>query len=243
MEHTLKLHIDESSVEAHNLVDAVSAFVDLLTCVSEATAFGAPATRWTLSVREGSQIINARPRPSLEAGRNPFIAATVESIESGLTSLERGEKRRPAYFDDRAMRAGRKLAQLTNTVPITIWIDNVAVSLSTQTAASIDAVLEAKYSSHGTLEGILDLVSERGRPKFGLKDALTGSVVNCRVDDEQLLERALALFGKRVSAIGEIRHRADGTAVSMTVDDLVPLEPPTKPVTLQQVWNSLDAAR
>jgi hypothetical protein len=219
-ELTLKL---DGAINAKIFVNAVKSFFELIQSVSDNATQTKNSIEWVVEVDRGSAIIMAQPSPkNIPPERIPH---TVEVIERGLRDLEQGEKKRPEHFTDEAMRSAKILSQLSeNDVFVSIrasWetLDQpVTQRLSTQTAASVDSILEASYSDYGAIEGKLETVSARQGYRFNIYDDLTSRSVKCYFEPKMLPD-VFEAFEHRVSVWGWVKYRKDGLPVSIEVDN------------------------
>lgn len=75
---------------------------------------------------------------------------------------------------------------------------------------------------HGSVEGRLQTVSERGGFKFVIYDILWDRPIRCHLP-ETLIDRAMEAFGHRVEVYGLVTYRRDGKPLSIKVDAIEPL--------------------
>lgn len=73
------------------------------------------------------------------------------------------------------------------------------------------------YTAVGSIEGELLLVSDVRGAQIGIRDALTGRIIHCGFDSDDL-EDVAAKFHKRVSVRGFMKYRPDGTVSSIDVE-------------------------
>ncbi len=106
-------------------------------------------------------------------------------------------------------------------VAVRIWVKKEPITLTGHTAATVKDMLESGFVDHGSVEGRLEVISERGGTHVQIREMLWGRSIRCTVSDERLKE-ALELFGRRVEAYGEVRYRKDGEAISIKVEEFIP---------------------
>jgi hypothetical protein len=212
---TLKLDGELSILQFRTAVDA---FFELAQNVASEFASDRSDVKWTVAVREGSAIIELRPHsPTLPPER---LQGVVGAIENGLKDLERGEKKRPEFFTDQALLNAKKLAKVAGEqLFVSVKTPRTERRVSSQVVATVDKHLEPTYKDFGTLEGTLQIVSAADAGlEFRLLDPILGLRIRCIVNEE-MEQRVLGAFRKRVRVWGLIRYRSDGTPVSIQVEN------------------------
>src|SRR5437899_11323519 len=86
----------------------VSAFVDLLTAVTDRVAGDGKKTVWNMSVDNGSCVFVAQPVP--DTATKQTALKVIHAIKEGVQRLEKGSPVPPTHFDQKALRAARDLA-------------------------------------------------------------------------------------------------------------------------------------
>ena len=136
----------------------------------------------------------------------------------------------PAHFTPRAIRHLHDLAEIVGTdeddeTEVKVWIRQQPRDLTHRTVVHTGELLSAAYSDHGSIEGRVQVLSERRGLHVVVYDPLWDKPVRCHLSDEQA-EIALGNFGKRVEVFGLVRYRGDGAPVSIDVEEIVPLPAP-----------------
>jgi hypothetical protein len=177
---------------------------------------------WRVQVKAGSNLVGITPEPGFPP---PVVALIADSVGNGINMLEQAPSE-PPYFSPRALRYLRDLAAITGTVEdhdtrIRIWVRKDARDLTHRSVAHTAELLTAAYADHGSIEGRLQVVSERRGLQIVVYEPLWDKPVRCHLNDEQAAV-ALQNFGKRVEVTGLVRYRGDGTPVSIDVEEIVP---------------------
>lgn len=154
---------------------------------------------------------------------------TCATSIKGLKVLT-SEKKRPEHFNDNALESAQKLARLTSDgisrIAIYSDFEKLQLNVTEQIAVNVRDILE-HIEYLGSVEGLLDLISGReGQPLyFRIHDVVTSANVRCLVPDE-MLEKALSAFRKRVIVYGNIQSDNSGNPRRIRVQEmeLLPLE-------------------
>lgn len=225
---TLRLN---GPLSPEKFLTAVSSFIDLSKEVSNEIV-GKRTVQWTVSVKEGSAVFEMHPHSShLERAQ---LTKVVQAVETGITALSKGERKRPRHFNDDAMESAKKLAKLASAdLFVTVKTPKAEVRLSALLVASVERHLEPEYEDYGSVEGVLEVVSGMEKLSFRLRDSLLDYQVRCLVNDE-LESRVLQAFRKRVIAWGMIRYRADGIPTSIQVEEFEVFQQDEKLPTIDQ---------
>ena len=212
----LTLSLQGKRVPAAQFLKAVQSFVDLLYELTAELAGRRNAVSWLISVKSGSNVINADPvaqKPDAPVG------LISRSIFAGMKQLNR-RAIRPASFSDEALKRARDVASAADGT----WVKSVEVSLENnfasierKTVLHVDSIFGKETKDYGSIEGRLQTISVHGRAHFYVYDDLTDKKVDCRIPDTRLKD-AISHFNERVSVSGIIRYREDGRPTSITVD-------------------------
>lgn len=216
----LILTLDGAVLTSDKFIKAVTNFFRVLDNVSDEATKTNDAVDWLVRAKEGSTIIEAVPIAKNIAPSS--IDFAVVAVMSGLEELENGVKERPRYFNDTAMNAVRSLSEMSDS-ELLLKVSGggiLAKRITTQTKASVDSVLEAKYTDYGTVEGYLGAYSAwQGQAKqFSIKDDLTDNKVTCYTSNSSLLDSLKNAVERRVSVWGRVRYRKDGVPVNILVE-------------------------
>ena len=200
----------------------VNAFIDLLIQVSEEISDGRSKPLWNMSVREGSNILVAKPVADPKTEKN--AKETIRVVISGIKLLERGKSDIP-HFNRRAMHAAKDLSSVIarpgkqgiDAVEIRGNTRQKPVILTIKTSETVTSQIGVQHQAYGSVEGRLQTITERGTFQFVVFDALTDRGINCFVPQEKFKE-AHGAFGKRVNVSGVVQYDRNGLPVSIKVD-------------------------
>ena len=157
--------------------------------------------------REGSLVIECNPILADDA--DPLEAGLVsKTMLDGLEQLTRGK--RPANFTNTALRYVAKLSSVTKDDSIAVIVGGGGRSITC--AHNLEAIarglINLKTMSWGSAEGVIQMISVRGSPKFSLYEVLTDEKISCNIDKE-LIEDVKKSLGHRVVVYGEIHRKGD----------------------------------
>ncbi len=220
-EITLKL--DGALITPEDFKKAVHAFIELLLTVTEEISKGGKRPLWNMSVREGGAILVARAVPDVETRKTARGAR--KEVKSTVAKIERG-KFDFAELAPRTLSAVRELASLPAKLnhegisKVTIGTgEGKAAPLTTKTADFLKKNLGAQRSAHGSIEGKLSVISERGTFQFVVFDSLADRGINCFVPEVKFREADDA-FGERVSVFGLIQYDRENRPLSIKVESI-----------------------
>lgn len=160
---------------------------------------------------------------STEEETEGISGRTFSVVVKGFANLLK-EKVRPEYFNDSALESAQRLARLTtdHLARVNIYSDipDHQVYLSEQIAVNITGILEY-LDYYGSVEGGLELISGREGQRlfFRVQDRVNNVGVRCYIPDD-LLEKALSAFRKRVIASGIIKSDNNGIPRSIRVESI-----------------------
>jgi hypothetical protein len=175
-----------------------------------------------MGVDKGSCRVIARPVPDTQTIRASSLV--IQAIPDGLRRLAKGTPTAPSYFDDRALRAAKDLADIKNHGGkgldyIQIRSSGKPCAVGERTLNSIDRLLGGQHQALGSIEGKLETISARGQLQFVVYDSLYDRGVNCFMKDE-IMSDAIKAFRKRVAVSGMVQYDKEGRAVSIRVDSI-----------------------
>jgi hypothetical protein len=222
----LTLEIEGSTVTTDKFQRGVAAFFGVLDLVSRSVRGGKGRLEWFVQVKAGSNLVGLVPA----AGTPPeAVLATIQALADGIATLE--EKAvEPRYFDEQALKRLRDLGRVAGSSDrddtiIKIWVKHRPVQLTHRSVFHIDEIIEGEFEDHGSVEGRLQMVSERQQPHFVIYDRLWDRAIRCTVPDH-LLETAISSFRKRVEVYGMVKYRRDGKPVAVAVESIDQVVPP-----------------
>jgi hypothetical protein len=218
-DNTITLDFDGPVITPDTFRRLVSAFVDLLTAVTDKAAGTGKKTVWDMNVSTGSRLFIARA--VADQRTTATTQRVIAALPSGLNKLEMGASVAPAYFDQRALRAARELASIPKQRKLTyvrFRSEGEPVSVSQRSADTAIRLL-GQHQALGSVEGKLQTISERGSLQFVVFDSLYDTGVNCFMN-EDLMEQAKDAFRKRVAVSGMVQYDPEGRPVSIRVDTI-----------------------
>jgi hypothetical protein len=219
----LTLELGLERIPAAAFAQGVEAFLALIREVSAGITGRREAIQWYIAVAEGSARVHAYAEP-IEVDL-PTARTVVRTIREGIGVLyTRAE--RPRHFSDRALEAARKLAELATqddqtAVPIRVASDDRSTTVSKSTIVNVQTILGPHTEAVGSIEGRIQMISERRTPRFSVYDSLTDRPVRC-VFSPELFEDVVNAFRDRARVIvsGLVRYRQDGAPVSIRVETI-----------------------
>jgi hypothetical protein len=203
-------------VDLPRLLEAGSAFSRILREVEHGvTGRKRDAVTWIVSAaRTKSLELKVTGKPTSARESPAMVRATLRSVVSGIKKI-RAKAQRPAHFSDVALEETRTLANLAS---ISLRNGKAPMPLNQQVAEHIDQLIAPRQTTVGTVVGRLEGLTIHERRVFVVYEQLTGQRVECSFGPE-LLEKALAGFGKRVAVYGTIRSRLTGEKVGINVEE------------------------
>jgi hypothetical protein len=218
-ENSITLDFDGPLITPDTFRRLVSAFVDLLSAVTDKAAGTGKKTVWNMTVSTGSRLFIARAVADRKT--TATTQRVIRAIPDGLKKLEKGTAVIPAYFDQRALRAARELASIPKQRKLTyvqFRTEGPTISLGQRSADTAIKLLR-QHQALGSVEGKLQTISERGSLQFVVFDSLYDNGVNCFMSEE-LMEQAKDAFRKRVSVTGMVQYDQESRPVSIRVDTI-----------------------
>ncbi len=203
--------------------DGVTAFVGLITGVSESVVPNARDSDWTITVEQGSMLIQASANPSIY-GSYQTVQKVTPIIYQGLIQLEsdvKDENHSQYIFGKRVLKYVRKLADLANKdsgKTVSVKSDGKNVLFSPIIAEKARHLLGPKkaHSAVGHVEGQLTTLKGRSGFKMVVHRSFDGLPVQCITNDADLETQALNAFMKRVSVQGVVNYNNRGLPTSIT---------------------------
>jgi len=142
---------------------------------------------------------------------------------SGLGQLER-EGSTPPYFSDTTMVSARRMLRMIGRDGATgleiSRLPGETVRLSARAATNIDHLLPSRYTSVGSVEGKLEMISIHGPARFVVYHARTYKAVNCRFERDRWLDTVKDALGQRVNVSGVVHYNARGEPMSVEIADI-----------------------
>jgi hypothetical protein len=217
----------EGNLPLEKFERAVVAFFDLIKEVTKEALRENQQIRWTVTVRAGSAILNAIPHYAEDVA--PQAREILYAVPSGIKAIEKGAKEAPKYFNREAIRAVKKLGSLQGLKPTDITAVKIrSVSekavVTPKSVVVADSLIGGQRQSYGAIEGKMQTITDRDGFRFVVYDSLYDHRVDCFFDEE-LMDKALANFRKRVRVSGLVQYDRAGEPVSIKVDDIYVFRP------------------
>ena len=219
----MTLEIDGRTVTPDLFLRGVRAFFGIVREVTRDVCGERPVDIWRVQVKDGSNLIGIDRVPGFTDAAT--IAAISERVRTGLETLEeRAEE--PSWFPRPAIKHLRDLGAIVGTdegndTRVRVWIKQDALGVTQRTVANAAELLREAYEDHGSVEGRLQVASERGALHVVLYEPVWDKPIRCYMDEDQM-EEALSHFGKRVEIFGMVKYRKDGSASSIRAEQISP---------------------
>lgn len=210
---------EEEEIPARSFIDTIEHGLSILWELDSTISLKRRGTlRWVigeLSLRSPATV-TLRAIPPAE-GRD-FSHEVARAYIEGMHQLET-EGTAPPLFTDDALDAAGKLGRIQSFLGGRIKIKALdrEVTVTERVSASVSELAAHTYTTKGSIEGALDMVTLHGRRYFRVYDAVSGVGVPCYFPPEEL-ENVRAGLGRRVSVIGRARVNRQGDKLSLQVE-------------------------
>lgn len=222
-EITIRLSGADGYVSVDALIETLENTVEILRGVAHQYAPGT-VIRW--------EVVRAQMRSPFELTLAPKVLEpkAKKTADRVVREFYKGWKKiaaapaSPDYFGEEALEATKKLVTdiAKEHTSLSISIPNKEpVAATPAIAEHVDEVVRQSHPTRhewGTIEGVLEQVSTRGRDTITVWESVTGFRVDCLVSRE-LLEEAKRFLPARVAVSGKIRYKG-GRPVSIQADRL-----------------------
>jgi hypothetical protein len=219
----LTLEIEGMGVTAEKFLRGVGAFFGLVLEVTKRVCVDRPRIEWLVQVRAGSNLVGVRPAPGYPAPQ--IVDAVLRVVRDGIETLEdRSEE--PLFFSALAIKHLRNLGRIAsaddkNDTRVRVWVKQQKLDVTRRSVAHVANLLREVSAEYGSVEGRLQVASERRGLHFTVYEPIWDKPIRCDIPDD-MLDAALKLFGKRIEVYGLIRYRRDGSPSSIRVEEIVP---------------------
>lgn len=219
-EVTISVGPDAGDVPARQFLDAVGHSLSILRELDAAISLKRTGTlRWVLGgLSLGSPAtVTLRGVPPAE-GRD-FGPQVVRALIDGLNQLET-EGTAPPSFTHGALEAAGQLGRLRLHPGgrVTVQVLDRAVTVTERISASVRELSAQAFTTMGSIEGTLEMVTIHERRYFRVYDAVHGLGVPCYFAQEQL-DNVRAGLGKRVSVSGRMQVNREGDKLLLQVEN------------------------
>jgi hypothetical protein len=224
---TLTLDLKGSALPMAKFEKAVVAFFALIREVTAEVEARGEKVKWTISVKSGSALVTAKP--SYEPESRKAALRVLRSIPTGISQLEKGTDELPRDFTPKAAELVKVLGTIKGdgdegVAGVRLRSEIGPVPITTKSAFSVDSIMGFQHQSHGSIEGRMQAISERHGFRFVIYDSLFDRKVDCFFDEE-LVEKAVSSFRKRIRASGTVQYNRHGQPVSVNVTDIYEFKP------------------
>lgn len=256
MARTITLHIDGEEISAQVFHQKVGTFLDMLRKVdrnvTEDLETAEPTTasvKWIIeSIRSGSPVhLTLRADPLTEHVNLTVGERVIGSVTTGLATIQSPVVllEPPRYFTFPVLEDVHALVRpgLDGVRSITVSTPEQTIQLSEQSNVNLRRFLTPVHEHHGSLEGILQMVSvASGRPRFSVRDRLSGRAIRCTVPRERLPE-IIRVFNRRVTVFGRVRTNERGDVLSIHMEGVEAFPAEEDLPSIEQVTGSFDLTR
>jgi hypothetical protein len=219
----LTLEIAGMMVTAEKFLRGVEAFFGLVSEVTKRARPDRPRIEWLVQVRAGSNLVGLRAAPGYPAPQT--VDAVLRIVRDGIETLEdRSED--PPHFSALATKHLRNLGRIASTddkdgTRVRVWVKQQRLDVTHKSVAHVTALLREVSIDYGSVEGRLQVASERRTLHFTVYEPVWDKPIRCDIP-EHMLDDALRFFGKRIEVYGLVRYRRDGSPSSIKVEEIIP---------------------
>ena len=219
----LTLEIGGMGVTAERFLRGVEAFFGLVSEITKRVCADKPRIEWLVQVRAGSNLVGVRPAPGYPAPQ--IVDAVLRIVRDGIETLE-DRVEEPLYFSAPASMHLRNLGRIASIdgkddTRVRIWVKQQKLEVTHNSVVHVAALLREVSTDYGSVEGRLQVASERRGLHFVVYEPIWDKPIRCDIPNH-MLDNALKLFGRRIEVYGLIRYRRDGSPSSIEVDEIVP---------------------
>jgi hypothetical protein len=219
----LTLELDGKNVTPEKFLKAVRAFFGLVNEVTRELAGPKEFIHWTVQVKDGSNLVGVMPS---HASVSPVVLDNIYAlVQESISSIETTAEEPPEGLPEPALRHIRDLGSITGTgedddTTVRIWTKRLPAPVTHKAASHVTTLLAESYEDLGTIEGRVQVISEQGALHVFVTEPISGRRVRC-LFDEEMLQRFLGAFRKRVEIKGKIKYRRDHKPISIFATNLV----------------------
>jgi hypothetical protein len=223
IEADITLEIDGRDVTPDRFLKGVRSFFELLREVTRKVGGKRTAVNWNVQVRQGSNLVGVVPRP----GYDPvMIALITDAMGTGISQIE-DHGIEPQYFSEGALRSVRDLGTLIrkperDDLKVRVWVKKNPLPVTAKAAAHVNELLMSEHEDHGSVEGKLQTVTERGGLQFVVYEPIWDKGIKCFIP-EDMVDTAMKYFKVRVEVYGLVKYRKDGRPLSIVAESIEPL--------------------
>jgi len=221
IDHDLVFEIDGENITPEKFIRGVRAFFALLADVTETVCEGREQVAWRVQVKEGSNLVEAVP---LVGAHSEDVGAIIDRVGLGVATIEDTDDDLEGW-SPRAINSFKDMGVLSGVnddddTVVRVWVRREPLPITHRTVARVAEINRLGYKDYGSVEGRLQVLSERGSLHIMVYEPVWDKPIRCYID-EDLLNRSRESFGKRVEIYGEVKYRPDGSPMSIKAEEIV----------------------
>lgn len=218
----LKIEGNRGTISLRTLLAGIQSELDMLADLDRAISRKSkPTLDWVITdLRDGSVCLVAE-----SVNRSEDVDVGSEVADRYVRGLEQIEKlgTTPPYFLESTIKSASKLLKLIGkdgATGLELYTPQVgSVELSAKSSANVENLLPARYSSLGSVEGRVEMISIHRISRFVVYLSVNGKAVTCVVPDKRI-EEAKEMLGERVNVWGTVHYNYVGEPVRVDVQDI-----------------------
>jgi len=216
---TLIVGPDEGEIPARPFLDTIEHCLSILRELDSTISLKRRGTlRWIigeLSLRSPATVTLRAIPPAEERDFGPEV---VRAYIEGLHQLETEGTAPPVFTADALVAAGQ-LGHIQSFPGGQIKIQALdrEATVTERVSATVSELEARTYTTKGSIEGTLEMVTLHGQRYFRVYDAVSGVGIPCYFPPEEL-ENVRAGLGRRVSVTGRVRVNRQGDKLSLQVE-------------------------
>ena len=204
-------------------VAAVRNFLGYVAEITESQKGDGAVIDWKVRVKQGSNLIGVEPTAIAPPSR---LAMIYKQADFGVRALAKGDVE-GSGLPEKAITHLKGISDIAAKQSggngIRIWVKKQAVGIGGGISKAIQEDSENDYFDFGTIEGRLEAIQDAsGSLKIKVRDFLYPRPITCLVR-EDMIDKVLSSFRRRVEIEGKIHYRKNGTPISIeasVIDEL-----------------------
>jgi len=218
----LSFELEGEKVTKGKFSRAVKSFFDLVDEISKGVTQKTKPFNWYVSVDHSCIVLNLSPEAKEDEDREK-IPTVLSSIRDGIEIINNEEKR-PKYYSDEALKSLRDLASMIEIdgkgiKKIKVSINGKKREVSTKAIGNIDTLFKTPKTAFGSIEGKLQMISDRGGLHVTIYESLSDRAVKC-IFKEDMLDDIVKSFRKRIYAFGIIAYQEEEKPQSIEIKEI-----------------------
>ncbi len=217
----IALELDAPKLSSGDFLRAAESFFGLVNEVAKTLNDEISRDSWDVSVDKGSQIINVYPNKDKLTPK--LVDEIVSNVLDGIHCLENSSEN-PFRNSYKAVEYIKNLGKIANhdkdSIPVKLLSRFAVKPITRNVFNHASQILSHQYTvDTGTVDGILNVVSNSNSCEFRISEILYGKTIKCFIS-QALLPKALKAFNKRVEVDGLIRYDKEGFPKSVKASDI-----------------------